>query len=81
MGDKMDTYIKGRFFKIIYEGDRGYVVGLFKVIETNIDNLKNKINKTIIFTGYFHDLIKGDCLPWVPAFLNNLSKLNATLGR
>lgn len=60
MGDKMDTYIKGRFFKIIYEGDRGYVVGLFKVIETNIDNLKNKINKTIIFTGYFHDLIKGD---------------------
>ena len=60
MGDNMDTYIKGLFFKMIYEGDEGYVVGLFKVIETNIDNLKNKINKTIIFTGYFHDLIKGD---------------------
>ncbi len=26
-------------------------------------------------------LMVRDCLPWVPAFLNNLSKLNATLGR
>ncbi len=59
-GDKVGSYIKGVYFKDIFKGENGYIVGLFKIKETNIDIYENKINKTVTFTGYFHDLIKGD---------------------
>ena len=56
----MDTYIKGNYRKSIYKSDKGYVIGLFKVRETNDDSLKDYINSTITFTGYFYDLNEDD---------------------
>ena len=56
----MDTYIKGNYRKSIFKSDKGYVIGLFKVRETNDDSLKDYINRTITFTGYFYDLNEDD---------------------
>ena len=59
IGDLMKPYIKGTYSRNIFKGDSGYVIGLFKIKETNIDNYEDQINKTITFTGYFHDLTEG----------------------
>ena len=56
----MDTYIKGNYRKSIFKSDKGYVIGLFKIRETNDDSLKDYINRTITFTGYFYDLNEDD---------------------
>ena len=52
------SYIKGKFKSSIFEADSGYKVGIFKVAET--DNEEIPINKIITFTGYFGDLSKDD---------------------
>lgn len=52
------SYVKGIYKKSIYRReDTGYIIGLFKVKETDIEEFKNK---TITFTGYFHSLIEED---------------------
>ena len=56
----MDSYIKGNFRKSIFKSDKGYVIGLFKVRETNDDILEEYVNQTITFTGYFHELNEDD---------------------
>ena len=56
----MKTYIKGNYRRSIFESDNGYVIGLFRVSETNIENMEDYLNKTITFTGYFHDLNMED---------------------
>ena len=56
----METYIKGNYRKSIFKSDKGYVIGLFKVRETNDDSLKDYVNRTITFTGYFFDLNEDD---------------------
>lgn len=56
----MSTTIKGNFRKYIYKTDKGYVVGLFKVKETNSEELAFYVNHTITFTGYFHELNEDD---------------------
>jgi len=56
----MKTYIKGNYRKSIYSSDKGYVIGLFKVRETNSKTLEEHVNKTITFTGYFHELNEDD---------------------
>lgn len=56
----MKTYIKGNFRKAIFSSDKGYVIGLFKVRDTNSENIHEFINKTITFTGYFHELNEDD---------------------
>lgn len=56
----MKYYIKGNYRKSIFRSDKGYIIGLFKVRDTNKENLKDYINKTITFTGYFHDLNEDD---------------------
>lgn len=53
-------YIKGHYRKSIFSSDKGYVIGLFKVRETNDDKMKDFINKTVTFTGYFYDLNEDD---------------------
>ena len=45
-------FIRGKFKQMIYEGDNGYKVGLFRVKESS-EELEEIINKTITFTGYF----------------------------
>ena len=53
------TYIKGNYRGSIYESDKGYIIGLFKIKETDDEQLEIYINKTITFTGYF-DLLNID---------------------
>lgn len=48
------SYIKGSVKQFIYESDKGFIVGLFKVNDS--DNLDAYLNKSIIFTGTFHQL-------------------------
>lgn len=45
------NYIKGKIRKIIYENTNGYTVALFKVNETNDENIKDLIKKIITVTG------------------------------
>ena len=56
----MDTYIKGNFRRSIFKSDKGYVIGLFKVRDTNDSDMTPYINKTVTFTGYFYDLNEDD---------------------
>ena len=56
----MRFYIKGNYRRSIYETDKGYVIGLFKVRETDNEDMKIYINKTVTFTGYFHELNEDD---------------------
>ena len=52
----MSTYIKGNFSKSIYESGSGYHIGIFKVQDTNNEELADFIGRSITFTGYFHEL-------------------------
>ena len=52
----MDLFIKGIFKKEIFKSDNNYVIGLFRVKDTNDDNMTEYVNKTITITGYFHEL-------------------------
>lgn len=50
-------YIKGILKKIIFESNNGYVVALFGVKDSSLDEF---INRTITITGYFHELSIDD---------------------
>ena len=52
----MDIYIKGHYQRNIYQNSNGYHIGLFKVKETNCPMATPFLDKTITFTGYFHEL-------------------------
>ena len=56
----MKKYIKGIYKRSIYKTDQGYIIGLFKVKETNSEALEDYINKTLTFTGNFHELNEDD---------------------
>lgn len=56
----MKSYIKGNYRKSIYSSDKGYVIGLFKVRDTDNEDMKEYLNKTVTFTGYFHELNEDD---------------------
>ena len=40
------NYIRGKFTQTIFLGDNGYLVGLFKVLETNDNEMNDFIKKT-----------------------------------
>ena len=50
------AYIKGSYSKSIYENNTGYVIGIFKVSDTDSETLSDYIGRSITFTGYFHEL-------------------------
>lgn len=52
----MEGYVKGTFKNTIFSSDKGYIIGLLKVSETNIVDMQDFVNKTITFTGYFAEL-------------------------
>ena len=53
----MKKYILGNIRKIIYESNNGpYKVGIFKVRETNDDEMEEYVNKVIGFTGSFAEV-------------------------
>jgi len=56
----MSTYIKGKYRKSIFISETGYHIGIFKVKETNDDELDIYVDRTITFTGYFHELNDND---------------------
>ena len=53
-------YIRGKFKQMIFESENGYKVGLFQVKETEQEEMKEQVNKTITFTGYFADINNTD---------------------
>jgi len=53
----MNRYVLGSIKKIIYESDnRPYKVGLFKVKETNDEEVSEYVDKVIGFTGSFNEI-------------------------
>ena len=52
----MKDYVKGVYKQSIFKSDKGYIIGLLKVSETNIPEMNKFVGKTITFTGYFADL-------------------------
>ena len=52
----MTDYIKGNFSKSIFENGSGFHIGVFKVHDTNCDDLEEYVGRSITFTGYFHEL-------------------------
>ena len=56
----MDTYIKGNYKRTIFKSDKGYVIGLFKIKETNDEQMRLYVNKSVTFTGYFAELNEDD---------------------
>lgn len=54
----MNSFISGNIRDIFYKTDKGYMVGIFKIRDTNDEELNDYLNKTIIFNGNFHELIK-----------------------
>ena len=60
MGVIMKNYIKGNYRRSIYASPKGYVIGLFKIRDTDDERMKDYVGKTITFTGYFHDLNEDD---------------------
>ena len=56
----MKDYIKGVYKSSIFKSDKGYIIGLLKVSDTNIVDMRDYINRTITFTGYFADLNQNE---------------------
>lgn len=56
----MQDYVKGIFKHEIFKSDKGYVIGLLKVTETNIIEMQDYVNKIITFTGYFAELNENE---------------------
>lgn len=54
------NYIKGNFRRSIFSSDSGFMIGIFRIKETNVKTLEPYLNKTITFTGYFHELNEDD---------------------
>lgn len=57
----MEVSIKGKYTKTIFQNNStGYTIGLFKVHDTDSEKLTDYLNRTITFTGYFHELNEVD---------------------
>lgn len=56
----MKDFVKGIYKKSIFKSDKGYIIGLLRVYETNIIEMQEYVNKTITFTGYFAELNEND---------------------
>ena len=56
----MANYIKGNFRRIIFSTEKGYIVGICKIKETNDGSLIDSVGKTITFTGFFDQLNEND---------------------
>lgn len=67
-----EIYIKGQYRKNIFQSDAGYVIGLFKVVETNSELLETYLNHDITFTGYFHELNEVDQYLFYGSIVNHV---------
>ena len=64
-------YIKGKIRKIIYQNDNGYSVALFRIKETNDEELKDLVNKTITITGVLLDANMEETFILYGEYVNN----------
>lgn len=53
----MNSYILGNVRDVFYKTEKGFMVGIFKIRETNDQELEDYLNKTITFSGNFHELL------------------------
>lgn len=53
----MNSYIRGNIREVFYKTDKGFMVGVFKIRETNDKELEEYVNRTITFSGNFHELV------------------------
>lgn len=67
----MKGYIKGHYRKSIFSTDKGYNIGIFKVLETDIEDMEIYINRTVTFTGYFHELNEIDTYKFYGNLVNH----------
>jgi len=56
----MQDYVKGTFRQSIFRNEKGFIIGLLKVNETNIIDMQDYVNKVITFTGYFAELNENE---------------------
>lgn len=49
-------YVKGKFTRSIFRGNQGFLIGIMRVYDTNMDSMKAYVNKSVTFTGTFSDL-------------------------
>jgi len=56
----MQDFVKGTFRQSIFRNEKGFIIGLLKVHETNIIECQDYVNKTITFTGYFAELNENE---------------------
>jgi hypothetical protein len=73
---RLKDYVKGVYKQSIFKSDKGYIIGLLKVSETNIPEMTEYVGKTITFTGYFADKCMSlfQCL--TSMYLGNKKALN-----
>ncbi len=57
--DSVQSFIKGNYKRSLFQGDNGYLVGLFKIKDADEEN-QSLIGETITFTGYFHEINEND---------------------
>lgn len=65
------NYIRGKFKQMIFESENGYKVGLFRVKETDDEEMNDYVNKTITFTGYFADVNPEDFYKLYGSYIYN----------
>ena len=65
------NYIKGTYSRSIYESNTGYIIGIFKVRDTNDEKLSDYIGRSITFTGYFHELNNTDTYMFYGELVNH----------
>lgn len=56
----MNEYVKGKYRNDIFRSEKGYVIGIIKVLETNIKELEDLVDHSLTITGYFYDLNEND---------------------
>ena len=66
----MDDYIIGHVTKIIFQGDTGYIVGIFRVKDAS-SKYEHFVNSSISFTGYFHELNLDDNYAFYGTIVNH----------
>ena len=67
----ISTYIKGTYSRSIYQSNTGYIIGIFKVRDTNNEKLSDYIGRSITFTGYFHELNNTDIYMFYGELVNH----------
>lgn len=63
-------YIKGKYKSSIFASETGYRIGLFRVKDSS-EELSDLRNKTLTFTGYFHELNNEDVYMFYGKYIYN----------